>query len=249
MKFNKFGACKGSTMITMMKKTLGAAVAVSVLAIGGASASTLDLTHNGFANGSQAFNISSAPVTPSAGFGFYNVGAFSYTDNAPSGGLGDFLAWCLDIEHAVGSGTFTDTDTPFTGFTFGAAQARIQNFFDANFSAAVLASRGQSAAFQAGLWEVLYDDDYSLLTGDFTGNFTASNTGAANAATTFLAAASSYTGPRLWNLSFLESTPGAGQPMRQNLVTVSPVPLPASLLLMLAAMGGMGIAARRRKAA
>lgn len=235
----------------MIKKTmtvLAAAAATSVLTMGTASATPIDLTLNGFDNGSRGFFFEASPVASTAPA--VNTGGFSMTDT--SGSLGDFIAWCLDIGHRAGSGSFSDVSLPFTNTVFDetGSVGRIQSFFDANYSETLTADTNASAGFQAGLWEVLYDSDYSLLSGDFQGRFenTANGALALGFANDFLAAAQSFSGPRVWNTTFLQSN-ATGSDQRQNLVTVSAIPLPASVLLMLAALGGMGIAARRRKAA
>lgn len=59
-------------------------------------------------------------------------------------------------------------------------------------------------------------------------------------------AAKTYNKPRVWNLTFLESQ---DTPTRQNLVTVTPVPVPAAAGLMLLALGGLAAVGRRRRAA
>ena len=83
------------------------------------------------------------------------------------------------------------------------------------------------------------------------GPFAVSNNASVIAkANEYLVAASEYDGKRAYRLSFLESSSdSANKSAHQNLVTVSPVPLPAAGLLLLAAFGGLGVAARRRKTA
>jgi hypothetical protein len=54
---------------------------------------------------------------------------------------------------------------------------------------------------------------------------------------------------KAYRLTFLEGNPGDGWTKHQNLVTVSPAPIPVAGILLLITLGGLGLAGRRRKAA
>lgn len=233
-----------------------AAAALSVLSAGAAPAATLSLEYLGAASGYRTLKIEESPVEPIGGGALPDwvlSGAFKMRDTTAGSALGTFIAWCLDISHWLGTGgsyPYETTATPFaSSYGLSAAQkSRIQGFFDANYYAGLEDDRERSAGFQMGLWEALYDDDFSLTldsaaTDDFRGS-----AGDGNAVTAFglaggyLAAAAGYTGPKKWTLTFLESLSG-----RQNLVTVSPVPVPAGGLLLMTGLAGLAVAARRRR--
>lgn len=217
-------------------------------------------------NGYRNLLIQESPVTPAGGSVPSNVlaGGFEMRDNTANSALGTFVAWCLDLTHWLGgagsSYAYETTDTPFNssdGLTAD-QQTRVQGLFDAAFHLVDPLKSGKSAGFQMALWEVLYDDDYSLTAGTTTadGEFrgiagSTKSVKAIGRAEEYLAAASSYTGVQNWNLTFLESLTG-----QQNLVTVSsmptpvlpaPVPLPAAGFMLLAGLAGLGVAGRRRR--
>lgn len=199
-----------------------------------------------------------------------NAGAFQMQDNAAGSAFGTFIAWCLDISHWLG-GTGRDypyesTLTPFAN-SYGLdslQMERVQRFFDANYALGLETNVNQSAAFQMGLWEVLYDDDFSLVadtaaTDDFRGVAgNASSVTAFTLAGTYLSAAQTYSGGQNWSLIFLESqnyrSPHQNPRYRQNLVTAvqysgtTPVPVPAAGLLMVFGLAGLGLMTRRRRA-
>lgn len=245
-------------MLNVSVRSLLGALSVSVLMAGSAAASSLSLQYLGAASGYRYLNIQESPVVPVTGSTPTNVlaGAFSMRDTTANSAFGDFIAWCLDISHWLGtSGTYPyeTTTTPFSN-SYGldaVQQIRVQGFFDANYFAGLENDADRSAGFQMGLWEVLYDDDYSLTndtaaTDDFRGTAGSGAASAFSKALEYLTAASSYgAGPKKWNLTFLESK--SGSISRQNLVTVAPVPLPAAGLLLLAGIAGLGFAARRRR--
>ncbi len=218
-------------MLRQSVKTLVVAAAASLFVAGTASATALSLQYLGAASGYR----------------------YLMKDNTANSAFGEFIAWCLDISHWLGTGgdyPYETTTTPFNSShgLDAAQQNRLQGFFDANYFVGLELDIERSAGFQMGLWEALYDDDHSLTinttaTDDFRG--IAGNTAADTAfgkAGDYLTAAKNYTGAKKWNLTFLES-----QSNRQNLVTVSAVPLPAAGLLLFVGLAGLGMVARHRR--
>ncbi len=183
------------------------------------------------------------------------VGGLALKDTNP-GGLGSFIAWCLDISTFLAlPNAYTTTNTPFSMTTGAITPTRagdIQKLFNTGYSATVtgITSAAVSAGFQLALWEILYETgSYGLTTGSFqaSGDVVSAATNQAN---TLLGALS---GPitQAYSLTFLESPKGAnGAQLTQNLVTASAVPLPAAGVLLLTVMGGIGALARyKRKSA
>ena len=113
--------------------------------------------------------------------------------------------------------------------------------FDANYGSVDLGNSTEAAAFQMALWNALYDVD--LLVGAGAFSVTSLTAGATAQADAYLLAAASYAGGQRYSMTFLESLSGG-----QNLVTVAPIPLPATALLLVGALGGLGALRRRRKA-
>jgi hypothetical protein len=171
-------------------------------------------------------------------------------DVTPGGSvLGKFIAWCLDITHPLGtsgSHLYTITSTPFSN-SFGldtAQMARVQSVFDANYSSVIVTNSTQAAGFQIALWDALYDTDYLAGAGVFAVNSAGSYAMVVSQANTYLAAAKAFSRSRVWDLTFLES---AANPVQQNLVTATPVPVPAAAGLLLLAIGGLAAVGRRRR--
>jgi hypothetical protein len=219
-------------------------VAAAILAPSLASATTVNLVYEGgTASGTAQITKSPAPGTKTV-----TVGAWGFNMDDTTGTLGDengdFVAWCLDATHWLqGSSSYLITDDPFAS-SYGLTDAdiaRVQSVFDANYGSVDLSNSAEAAAFQMALWEALYDDDWSILTGDFT--VTSTTAGAMDQAEAYLFAASTYSGGQQYSMTFLESLSGG-----QNLVTVAPIPLPAAGLLLLGALGGLGALRRRRTA-
>ncbi|WP_274789844.1 VPLPA-CTERM sorting domain-containing protein [Roseovarius tolerans] len=238
------------------KMSLASAVALSFLAAG-ASASTVDLTYHGASSGNDAkgVKIKNAPATSGANTPLI-AGAFGFkmrTDAVDP--LTEFLAWCLDIGSNLGTnGSFEYkvTNTPFSN-SFGLdpdQRGRVQSVFDANYGMLDIADGIEAAGFQVALWDALYDDDGDASAGDFrisSGYGYGYGADIIKQANYFLRDANMYKGGKVFNLTFFEST-GEGAAKKQNLVTATPVPLPAAGLLFLGALGGLA-ALRRRKAA
>lgn len=226
-----------------------AAAATSVLLATGASAATLKL--EGFTSSLKTVNVATSPVTASP----YNAGASGFNMTDLTDGMGSFIAWCVDLGHTLmsvgGTQDYDLTDTPYSNsfaLTDGAI-ARIQSLFDANYGALDTSDSAQATAFQMAIWESAYESDGNAAN-VADGVFQASNASANSLANAFLANAAGYAGAKLYNLTFLEVAGlGADRPANsgQNLVTVTPVPLPAAGLLLLTALGGMGLMGRRRR--
>lgn len=233
--------------------TFASAIALS-LVTSAAAASTVSLTYHGASSGSdaKAVTIQSAPPDyPGTGDWPKTVGAFGFNmkDSTP-GGLGDFIAWCLDVGSFLSASSstarpYTITSDPFSN-SYGlsaAEQERVQDLFDANYETLDTASGNEAAGFQIALWDAIYDGDNDLSAGAFK---VSASTAILNAASAFQTAASGYLGNKKFNVSFLESDDTGSNGKYQNLVTVAPVPIPAAGGMLLLALGGL-FAARRSK--
>ncbi len=180
--------------------------------------------------------------------GDYQTGAMQYVLQ----GGGSFEAFCIEIAE--------DPFTPqlFTQYTVGSFSGTptlqrqgdlLQGLFSSSYAS--LDSDLKRAAFQVAVWEITHETsnqlDVAYLSGsfyfqDFSSPSTESELlafeGLANG---FLQAAAAYQGPSLFKLSRLSSDGW------QDLVTATPVPEPSSYALMLAGLGVVGWAKRRRR--
>lgn len=192
-------------------------------------------------NGHSNVKIKSAPAR-----GMHvAAGGFALTDGNQS-----FTAWCLDIATTIKlPSLYSQTDTPFpTAAMTGTQIANVKQLFRTAFATLDLTSNAGSAGFQLALWELVNETGSSFDLGN--GSFTAWNNDAAVVAgNAFLAGLS---GPKTgqYRFTFLASNDPRAQDghYSQNLVTVSPVPLPAAGVLMVLALGGLAAMRRRRTA-
>jgi hypothetical protein len=225
-------------------RSLAFAAAVLTLALAG-NAATVELTYNGLSSSRQV-TIKKNPFddgyTGDVKAGGFKMTGASTDPTAPSHILGSFIAFCLDIgAHMFGSGsknfkTYETTDNPFGSFSIN--KTAVERFYDANFASVNVNTANQSAAFQIGLWATIYGSDFE---------YSSTNTTLIGLVNDYVTAGATYGGDRIWTLTYLEST---DDPRYQNLVTATPIPLPATGLLMLGLMGLGGIAsivARRRR--
>ena len=230
-------------------KSLTAAVALSFMAAG-VSASPIDLTYMGTtATSPKAVDFESTPVTPR----YDPAGAFGFRMRTDANdAMTEFLAWCLDIGSALGTNgafEYIITKTPFTNSEGldNDQMTRVQSVFDANYGTLDDTNGIEAAGFQVALWNALYDDDEVAGAGTFSiSSSYGSGSSIIAKANGFLEDAFDYTGDKMFNLTFYEST--ETDPQRQNLVSAAPVPLPAAGFLFLGALGGLAALRRRKKA-
>jgi hypothetical protein len=182
----------------------------------------------------------------------------------------DFVAFCLDLSRTIGtvntSSSYSPTSDPFSNgvdlatlLPGGLSRAQgIQKLFDAVYGdpnragppAFSLTVGNQSAGFQVALWELVYENGSVLDAAN--GGFKTSNSNVNNIAQGYLNFAlglnsvTGYAGPKLYNLTFLQSD---GDPGRQNLVSATVVPLPAAGFLLIGGLGALAMVRRRREAA
>ncbi len=214
----------------------------------------------------NTFQIQKSNSNLSAGVGSVNVdlngSVPTPSNNVLAGGFNvkvgtdQFIAWCLDILDIISLPSLYSVNNvnPFsTGGNNGpllnpTQRNHIQALFDSGYKTFLNAISGgannsQSAGFQLALWEIVNETagSYSLTDGNFTAANNNNDRKAANtAANLYLANMAAYKGPKVFNVTYLQ----AATANNQNLVTVSPVPLPAAGLLLLAGIGGL-VAARK----
>lgn len=157
-----------------------------------------------------------------------------------------FEAFCVEPtqSHAVTSNGLVSYNV---GSFSGEQAGLLQGLFSTSYAG--LSNDTQRAAFQVAVWELLRENspNLSLSTGNFqfanlTGQSAQSNQDFARLGNQFLAAAKAYRGPALYDLRHLSNA------QFQDLVVATPVPEPESYALMLAGLGLLGWARRRRRA-
>jgi hypothetical protein len=171
-----------------------------------------------------------------------SAGGFFLKGNIFGKGVENFVGWCLDITHYLANGgEYSPTNVPFAQDKLTNPQVTdIQRLFNTAYSGLDFKSNAQSAGFQLALWEIIYEKPETKFDLGL-GNLTITGDAAAIAAGQAFLDNLGGNVTQQWNLTFLESE------KNQDLVTATPVPVPAAAGLLLLALGGLAAVGRRRR--
>lgn len=233
-------------VLKVMKAVFKSFAVASVLAfsVGSAQAVTVNYQNH---QGNDAFNGNASagvkvqnPLTAAVSA---QAGGFSLNGNIFGTGNENFVAWCLDIAQKLAkTAEYTVTKIPFSAGTLTSAQTTdIGKLFNTAYKGLNLKNGAESAGFQLALWEIIYEKPgagFDLKQGALIVK-SDSKSGAIAKGQAFLKNLEGKVTQR-WNLTFLDSK------KNQDLVTATPVPVPAAAWLMLLALGGLAAAGRRR---
>jgi hypothetical protein len=170
--------------------------------------------------------------------------------NQPAGGFGvtdgtnTFTAWCVELTETLRLPR--EYDNEGTPATISAAITENLSRLFTGFANKIVTNL-DSAAFQVAIWEIVYDDGLDLGSGDFQMSDTAGDAGVQAIANGYLTEMSKY--QMSYDMSYFTADGS------QDLVTgdpnggsLEPVPLPATGLLLIAGLGALGMAGRRKRA-
>lgn len=249
--FQRIFSTKALAVVAAVCLPLGAASAATFDASTTYSVSTqsggnafLDSTgHNAWARG---VTITSFGKSETGGAGLLRLKA-----TAPSGAMQDFVAFCmtpwqyLHLPNTYQKDAMLSLSTAQLGWVGALVQNAWSTIHDSN----------SAAAFQIALWEIVsepaFNGDHSTAYDLTQANFildSVGGTGVRAAAENLLAGITSGTWvPTTSGFTLLKYTDD--NHTTQNLLTVAPVPLPATGLLLLGGFGALAAVKRRKRAA
>lgn len=135
-------------------------------------------------------------------------------------------------------------DNVGSNYVMGANAATLQKFWDAYFSQS-FASNEKSAAFQLGVWEIVYDggESANIGAGNFTSSAVAGNlvsAGALSQAQTWLSGLNAVSPTEHYSLYVLSDAGLQDQLFGVKAAGGTPVPLPAAFPASLVVLAGVG---------
>jgi hypothetical protein len=223
-----------------MKKILGLVAGVALAGmVSSASATTVTLDYVGNGNGLRgAVTVSPVPIPPGAQSGL-QAGSLRMQR-----GQMDFLAWCFQFANPI------MRTAQYTVATDALDSRRRDDLsrLATGFFGMTTGSNAFSAAFQLAIWEIVEESDtdangsivYDLADGVFQAKASSVPT-VVTTANEWLGSLSSIRADA--RITYLTS--GASQ----DVLTIAPIPLPASILLLGAGIGALVVVRRRGKPA
>jgi len=219
-------------------------------------ADTIQLNNFWSSNGSATITFN--------GTNYHNGAPASFTETGSAGGfrtynlttdpgmLNSFQSWCLDIFHSFGFPVTSTNVFATAASIFGGAKATDLGRLYTNQHALIdstASTANNSAAFQLAVWEIVSEQEgspYNLGSGNL--QVTSGSTGYATAQT-WLAQLNSTPSvsqfdANVWSVTSNTGPFGAGA---QDVGVFTPVPEPGTYAMMLAGLGLLGFAARRRQ--
>ena len=148
-----------------------------------------------------------------------------------------FIAWCIEVSTVIAGQATYETDVTLLGSERESLISRLFTGFSNQATTEVGAT-----ALQLAIWEIVEEDSLADIGDVGAGRFTAASSTAdvVSTANNFLASLDQFDAN--YRINYFESGDS------QNVITVAPVPLPASMLLLGAGMGALAVARRRRQA-
>lgn len=248
------------------------AVAVALVTTAGAASAQTTVRFNGWAEGtggtSASYNFTVDPRTGRASTGTGTGGGFSVTVNNTD----SFAAYCTELFQYISVGsTYTDytrvTNAPdykwsssspgVNGWDPARANAinerigQLWAYAGATYGLTGVpgtshagSTQANSTALQWAIWNVVYDTDNTLSSGNFWITGDSTNSSILSTANAMLAHSATY-GFR-YNLDVLRAAGRQDQIITDGIRT--PVPEPGTYALMLAGLSAVGFVARRRRA-